>query len=147
MYTDKQTLCSDSQVVTATAVSTNSYDTGNLTPKRDIGRGEDLRAIAQIVGAPTGGTSIQGEIIQADDSALTTNVETLSLGPVVAVAAALAGKRLIDQVLPSNTRRFVGFRYTVVGSPSPGATIQAGLFRHGDSMPAPVYPSGYSTAL
>jgi hypothetical protein len=140
MYTDKQTLCSDSQVVTATAVSTNSYDTGNLTPKRDIGRGEDLRAIAQIVGAPTGGTSIQGEIIQADDSALTTNVETLSLGPVV-------GKRLIDQVLPSNTRRFVGFRYTVVGSPSPGATIQAGLFRHGDSMPAPVYPSGYSTAL
>ena len=94
MLLDAQLMVSTNQAVTTTAVSTNAIDTGGSSPVRNVAWGEEMRMMAQVAATFTGGTSLQVEIISADDAALTTNVTSMALGPVVPVAQLTAGGTL-----------------------------------------------------
>lgn len=127
MNTDKELLASEKQAITAAAVSTDSIlMTGNLGADRS----RNLRAFAQIETAFVAGTGMTGatfEIIQADNAALTTNVESLYSSGAVANAGLTAGNRVIDTPLPRVSRPYLGFRYTTNGGNATAGTVTSGL--------------------
>jgi len=126
MNTDKELLCSEKQAITGTAVSTDSIlMTGNLGADRT----RNLRAIAQIETAISGGTgtSLTAELISADNAALTTNVTSLYSSGAVLSAALLAGVRLIDIPMPKVSQAYLGFRYTRATGDFALGNITAGL--------------------
>ena len=126
MNTDKELLASEKQAITGTAVSTDSIYVKGYTGISRTGR---MRAFAQIETALSGGaaTAITVELIQADNAALTTNVESLSSSGSIATAAALTGKRALDVPLPEFTRPYAGFRYTMAGGSYGAGAITAGF--------------------
>ena len=126
------------QAVTATALSTNTYDTaplalGGNTPN-DIGRGEPLSiAISTLVAAAAAGAAtVNFELIQADDAALTVNVETIvqtgPIGKATLVAGALVHLRY-DRAAPLAARRYIGIRYTVGTGPLTAGTFSAAIVK------------------
>ncbi|WP_288080818.1 Bbp16 family capsid cement protein [Pseudomonas sp.] len=120
MITDKFLRVSDAQAVTTTAVSTNTID---LSVNRDIGEGNGLYMNFVVGTAFAGGTSVQFEIIVADDAALTSNVQVVGASPVVATAGLTAGHSEAVRMNPqigALGKRYAGARYTVVGTMTAG---------------------------
>lgn len=146
MYTDKQLMVSDAQVVTVTAVSTNAIDTQNTSPVRQVGIGEEMRMMVSVglAALAAGAATVTFEVIQADDAALTTNVEVLIASAAIGKAALVAGAKPLDVVLPPNTRRFIGVRYTIGTGPLTQGTFSAGLVHDTDRQVT--YASGYPNA-
>ena len=127
------------QAVTATAVSTNTYDTAPLTlganQPNDIGRGEPLEiAISTLVAATAAGAAtVNFELIQADDAALTTNVETLVQTGPIAKATLVVGCLIAlhyDRAAPLTPRRYIGVRYTVGTGPLTAGTFSAAIVKN-----------------
>lgn len=127
MNTDKELLCSEKQAITADAVSTDSIlMTGNLGADRT----RNLRAFCQVETAFTPDGSATGatfELIQADDAALTSNVESLYSSGAVANANLTAGRRAIDIPLPRVSKAYIGFRYTTNAGDFTTGAVTAGL--------------------
>ncbi len=136
--------------ITATVVSTNTIDlstggtpTGQL---RDIGEGNDLsKARAVVTVAFNNLTSLQIDIVQADDAALTVNVTSIgSSGPIL-LANLTAGALFeieINARIGKLGQRYMGLRYTVVGTaPTTGSVFaDFGLdYQDGKKF----YPSGF----
>lgn len=127
------------QAVTATAVSTNSVDTnpcavGGNQPN-DVGRGEPLEiAIGTLVAATAaGGATVNFEMIQADDGALTANVETLVQTGPIPVAKLTVGAIVplhLDRAAPYTPRRYIGVRYTVTNGPLTAGTFTATIVKN-----------------
>lgn len=117
---DYETRLSNNQALTATAISTNVYDLGeNLG---NLGAGEPVDFLVGVPVGFTGGTSVQATIVVADDAALTTNPIVIFSGPVVAIGDATAGTRLAAGKVPLHEKkRYIGFNYVVVGTPTAGA--------------------------
>jgi hypothetical protein len=124
------------QAVTATAVSTNSIDTGPLSlggnQAGDLGRGEELfvEISTLVAAAAAGAATVNFEFIQADDAALTTNVETLAQTGPIGKATLVAGALVLLQVgraTPLAPRRYVGVRYTVGTGPLTAGTFAASI--------------------
>ena len=144
-YIDKQLTVSDAQAVTATAVSTNAIDTGGSSPIRDVGVGDTLQMLfaTTVAAAAAGAATVTFEIVQADDSALTSNVEVLAASGPIGKAALVAGYQLA-LALPRNTRRFIGARYTIGTGPLTAGSFTATLTTERDA--ASRYASGYASA-
>lgn len=127
MNTDRELLCSQKQAVTSTPlVSTDSIlMTGNLGADRS----RNLRCFSQLETDLSGGTGtgITVEVIQADDAALTTNVESLYSTGVIATATANAADRVLDIPLPRVTKAYLGFRYTSATGAFAAGAITSGL--------------------
>lgn len=103
-----------------------STDTIDLGQARNVGIGEPFPAVVTVDVAFAGGTSIQVELIQADDAALTTNVTVVGASAVIALAALTAGRRLIVAQLNENPafprgQRFLGVRVQRVGTFTTGS--------------------------
>jgi len=117
MYVDALGLVSAAQAFTAVAVSTNSIDLGNSTPKREISEGEAMGfALAVIVAASS--TTVLVEIINATDAALTAGIIVLSQRTFL--SADMPAGALIFMPLPQNWAaagplRFIGIRVTPAG--------------------------------
>lgn len=144
MLIDKQLTVSDAQVVTVTAVSTDAIDTGTSSPVRNVGWGEEMRMFVQVNTTATaaGAATVTFEVIQADNSALTTNVEVLvASAPIGKAALTAGGVPPLDVVLPSNTRRFIGLRYTIGTGPLTAGAFTATLAHDTDRQR--FYASGY----
>lgn len=125
MIFDTQLLCSDAQVVTATAVSTNTID---LATTFDIGRGPNLRARAQIDTAFTraaGALNTNFQLIQSANADLSAP-DILYDSGAIAKATAVAGYIAIDIVVPRTTKRYLGFQYTQSAAGDGGA-VTAGI--------------------
>lgn len=132
MILDLQTMFSDDQALTVTAVSTNVIDlTAAQTPRyanalvRDIGPGRPIDILIQLVVA-SGGTSptILAQL-QKDDNV------GFSSAVVVAVSATLAGgaagDRLSIRYIPDSTNeQFIRLNYVLAGT-SPTYTVTAGI--------------------
>jgi hypothetical protein len=101
-------------------VSSNTIDTAALALNQapDLGSGEELNVSFSVLTAPTVGNSVQFQVIQADDAALTANVEVLSSTDAIAIAALPAGKviKLGINPAPGAAKRYVGARYVTVGA-------------------------------
>lgn len=120
MITDALLRVSSAQAVTTTAVSTDTID---LSVARDIGEGMDLFMNFAVTTAMAGGTSIKFEIIQADNAALSTNVQVIGSSDAVVTASLVAGYNTAVRFNPqiaSNGKRYIGARYTVVGTYTSG---------------------------
>lgn len=124
MITDDLLRVSEDQVLTGltdtSAVSTDKID---LSLARDIGEGKQLYMNFAITTAVAGGTSTRFEVVIADDAALTTNVESVGDSGAIATADLTLGKNIAVAIRPkvaSLGRRYMGARYTVVGTNTTG---------------------------
>jgi len=112
------------QTVTGTNTSVLSTNTYDLGVARDLGKGQALEVAIQVVTAASGGTSVQFQLIEADDAALTTNVQVIVQTDAIAVATLAAGVQVplhYDRVDPYPARRYIGIRYQLVGAVAAGA--------------------------
>lgn len=129
MITDAQTKFSDAQAVTTgTQLSTNAYDMGVA---RDIGRGRDLRIYVNATTAFTGGTSLQVNVVESNNSDLS-SATVIATGAVIAEASLTAGRALVDIVLPTTTKRYIGLQFVTVGTHTAGA-VTGGIVLNTDS--------------
>ena len=117
MYLDKEIEFSDSQALTATAISANVYDRGSTPTLADIGVGEDVWVVVQV----------DTELDSAGDAAtLVITVESdstadLATSPTVHISSGTileascgAGEQLLAVRLPAGSyERYIGVRYTV----------------------------------
>lgn len=148
MITDGLLRVSENQVLTSitdtSAVSTDKIDLGVA---RDIGEGEDLYGVFTITTAVTDGTSTKFEIIAASDSGLTTNIVVLGdTGAILTASLTLYSRFAVKlkPILASKGQRYLGARYTVVGTNSTGKVTTDFVKDPGDGMK--FYASGFSAA-
>lgn len=144
MLLDKEGMLSDAQVVTVTAFTANQYDTGNLSPNRNLGR-KDLRAVVtcSLAALAAGAATVTFEIGEADDAA-GTNYQTLAASAAIGKAALVAGAKPFDVPLPDTTKRFLIGRYTIGTGPLTQGTFSFQLVRGSDHQRQ--YPDGYIQA-
>lgn len=120
------------QTVTATAVSTNTIDAGPLglggNQITGLGDGEPLDVVftTLVAAAAAGAATVTFQLIQADDAALTANVQVLASSDAIPIASLTAGAQTVLKVggsLPFPPKRYIGARYVVATGP-----LTAGAF-------------------
>ncbi len=144
MFVDALLTLSDAQALTATAVSTNTIDLGNVTPKRDVGEGEKLELVTSIDVALAGTTpTLAIEIIQSANADLSAPDVLGSRSP--AAADVIAGAQFRVPVPPGAvTKRYLGARYTLGGT-TPTVTLSS-VIQPADMVSAPK-PIAYADAI
>jgi len=131
MYIDALLRVSNAQAFTAVAVSTDSIDLGNVTPRREIATGEAM-GYGIAVNVAASATTVLVELIMATDGALTAGIVVLSQRTFL--AADMPVGRLIFMPLPQGVAaagwlRFHGIRVTPVGGAAT-VTLTAWLTTH-----------------
>ncbi|MHC8403594.1 Bbp16 family capsid cement protein [Pseudomonas sp. TMB3-21] len=151
MYVDKQAEFSDSQVVTATAISTNVYDLFpvgngvNSNTVRDIGVGEDVYLVVQVDAAATAAGA--GTVTVTLESSTTADLATAPTvhfsSKAYALAELTANKTLMAIKLPADAyKRYIGVRYTVGTGPLTAGSFSA--FFAKDIQAFRAYVKGYN---
>lgn len=136
MITDRENTFSIKQAVTATAVSTDSV----LINSRNLSRAHAMRIYVEVAQTFTaaGAATLSVDIIQADDAALTTNVEVLHSSPAPIALANLAlttnaANRIIDTPMPRTSKQYLGLRYNVATGPFTAGQVTGGIVEASDS--------------
>ena len=143
MYVDAQTLFSDAQAITATAVSTNIIDFGSA---RDIGIGQELYVVVvvDVVFTDVGSDSTVAVTLETDDNegfASATVVQTI--GTFAALTA--AGSRLVARLQPdAGWEQYVRANYTVANGNLTTGSLTA--FLTVDIQVWTAYPIGYTVS-
>lgn len=132
MFGDNQDL---SQIV-GTYLFDHSIDTGaSDTPAlggplvHDFGRANDRRKILAIVDeafVSAGGGTCQLQIVQADDAALTSNLQVLRETRALTAAELTLGSA-IAMAIPSMSKRYLGLRGNIATATTTAGTLTAGL--------------------
>lgn len=120
MITDKNLRVSTDQALTTTAVSADTID---LSVARDIGEGKDLYMNFAVTTALTGGTSVKFEVVQSASADLSSPT-VIGSTDAVAAASLVAGYNTAVRINPQiggKGQRYIGARYTIVGTFSAGA--------------------------
>ena len=126
MIFDRQTLVSDRQAITATAVSTDTIDLGPITRFRDVGKGTPIPFRVQVVEAFNTLTSLT-IALQVDDNTGFSSAKTV-WSQVVPLAQLIAGAVFLPEYLPRGTdERYVRLSYTVTGTNPTLGRITAGV--------------------
>lgn len=141
---DRQTLLSDRQAVTVTAFTSDCYDTGNISPSRNLGRLGLRGVVTTQIAAAGAGASVKFELGHAD-AADGTGFVPLIGSDNVGVANLGAGSTPFDTPIPDTSKRFVMGRYTVTGGPLTAGQFSFALMRGSDSLRA--YPDAYTQAF
>ena len=147
---DALCLFSDAQAVTTDVVSTNVFDCGNVTPKRQIGTGVPLAVTFQIdVSADftTGDETYEFQVIQSA-------ADTMSTPTIIAQQSYIASGVMISTLLVAGyifvlpippgypLQRYISAFYNTGGN-TPTMTVTAWLGRQAD---APIKPQTYANA-
>lgn len=146
MIQDAQTLLSDAQALTATAVSTNTYDTG--AAGNEIIAGEPLCIVFTVdVAADTasGDETYQFQAIQSANANLSSqDVLVQTDTSFITRATLIAGYKLVLAIPPGlKTKRYLGARY-VLGGTTPTLTVTAALVPLNMVEVQKSYPKGYT---
>ena len=138
MYVDAQSLFSDAQALTATAVGTNVIDLG---VDRSLGNGEPLAVVFSIDVAADQGTGDEDytfEVEYASDAAQTTGRQLVGrrifesgtpTAPAQDADLLVAGFKVVIPIPPTTlaeSERYIGVRYTLAGT-TPSVTVTADL--------------------
>jgi len=144
-------LTGQSLVGTGNILSTNTIDIAPLAlggnQVGDTGVGEDLYFEFGIISAVTGGTSVRFQIVQADDAALTSNVQVINQTDDLPIANLGAGALIPlgwDPAQPYTPKRYVGARYVVTGT-NTGGTVTAAVVKNQQSRQTS-YKSGFAVS-
>lgn len=104
-------------------LSQNTVDLGPLAiggnQVGDVGAGESLEVVFNILTAPTVGTNVQFQIIRADDAALTSNVQVINQTDAFPIASLPAGTLIPlhwDRAAPYAPKRYWGLRVVNTGA-------------------------------
>jgi Bbp16 len=115
MFVDALTLLSDGQQVTADAVSTNTIDFGNVTPKRKIGAGEPMGVQVSITAIGTNSGSAKLTVITSSAANLGTS-PTIVGELDLATADIAAGKTYVIAISNGvDVQRYFGMNYDITG--------------------------------
>lgn len=128
MIFDNQTMFSDRQALTATAASTHNINLSPIGPGivRDIGPGQPIPIVIQVVEAFVGATSVAVSV-QTDDNEAFTSPKTVVSTAAVAAADLVPGYQFKLDYIPRGTdERHVRLNYTVVGAGTAGR-VTAGV--------------------
>lgn len=138
------------QTVTGTGnvLSTNVLDTASMSPNQpvDLGMGEPLEIAIGVLTSFAGATSVEVQMVSADDAAITTNVQVDVSTGAIPIANLTAGKQFalhVDRSAPYQSRRYVALRYVIVGTGSAGAVVANIVKNFGDSQNQ-LYKSGFA---
>jgi hypothetical protein len=131
-------------------VSTNSIDLGSLAlggnQVGDLGAGEALEFAISVLTAPTAGTTVKYQVIQADDSALTSNVQVINSTDDIPIANLPAGTIVplhVDRAAPYVPKRYMGIRVVNVGAIATHSIV-AGMVKNLQDTKNITYRSGYA---
>lgn len=162
MILEKQSELSDSQVVTATAISTNVIDTlltqypfligeANLTAAtntgtdytKDIGIGEPLWLVLQCdVTATAGGAATNTITFESSDAAALTSPTVHATTVAFSIAQMVGGTTLTALMPPSGLyKQFLGVRYTIATGPLTAGSFSAFMSRN--LQRNVIYPSAW----
>jgi hypothetical protein len=144
---DAETVLSDTQALTATALSTNSYDTA--AAGNELGEGEPMGVeITVDVAADlaSGDETYRFSLIQSANADLSSSDELLTTNvSFITKAILVAGYAIVLPLPPGmKTKRYVGVNYTLGGT-TPSITVTARfapLRTMGQKFKS--YPSGFS---
>ena len=132
-------------------LSTNTIDQGPLplggNQIADVGSGEPLTLAVRVLSAPTVGTSVQFQLIQADDAALSVNVQVLNQSDAIPIASLPAGAQVlvpVPRAAPYPAKRYIGARYVNVGAIAT-ASYFAGLV-HDAQAASTTFKTGWAVA-
>lgn len=117
MFVDALGLVSDAQAFTAAAVSTNSIDLGNVTPKRELGTGEPV-GFGVAVDVAASATTVKIEAIMATDAALTAGIIVLTERTHLAADLPVGALKFVDLPMggpAAGWLQYLGIRVTPVG--------------------------------
>lgn len=132
MILSSQLLFSDDQAITATALSTNVVDLGVAgTPydavaalNQDVGKGTKIPILIQVTEDFTNLTSLTIAI----ETGAAATLATVVISKSVLAADLVAGYQFPVDVLPNEIdERYLGVRYTVVGTAPDAGKITAGI--------------------
>lgn len=144
-------LTGQSIVGTGNILSTNTIDIAPLAlggnQAGDTGIGEELFVEFGILTTVTGGTNVRFQLIQADDAALTSNVQVISQTDDLPIALLTAGALIplhFDPAQPYTPKRYVGARYVITGTNTAGA-VTAAVVKNQQSRQTS-YKSGYAVS-
>lgn len=127
MILDKLLMFSESQAVTATAVSTDTIDLGPLKgSRRDIGVGYPSEFWVLVnTTATAGGEATLNVLLQTStDNA---SWKTLCDSGAVSLADLTAGKRIVSAKVPSGVQRYLRVNYSVGSGPLTAGAFTAGI--------------------
>lgn len=151
MILDNSNLFSDSQAVTATAISTNviDLDPGADGPTLTDIHGDAWLVVKTVVAATDVGSDATLTVTLESDS--TANLATsatvhYSTGALAFATFSPAGSTLAAVKLPKGRvyERYLGVRYTVASGPLTAGNFTAGIVTDIDSWSA--YPAGYTVS-
>lgn len=114
MYLDALLRVSNAQAFGAAAVSTDSIDLSNITPKRQIGTGEPLGFGVAVTTAGTVAATLM-EVISATDSALTAGILVHASRSIPLAETVLGALFFLPLPTGTPTQRFIGVRLTTAG--------------------------------
>ena len=133
MMQDRELVFSESQAITGPALSADAILLRGLD---GIDKTRRLRVLATVEAAFSGSaTGLTVDLVQADNPALTSNVDVLGTTGMVPIASLVPDIRLLDQPLPRVSKAYVGFRYTPQGGTFSAGVVTAGLAYGTDTHP------------
>lgn len=107
-------------VVSTNVLDTNPSGTGaGANQPIDLGAGEPLYIVSDVTVAAAGGTSVEIQYVEADDTGLSTNATVLASSGAIPVASLPIGAQVVIAVPRASqyaTRRYVGIKYVNVGN-------------------------------
>lgn len=132
MITDAQLQLSNAQAVTASAVSTNTYDLGVA---RDAGAGEPLFVVITVDESFATATSVTISVINSASDNLS-SADTLISTQAIPIANLAAGRKPIVIELPRALlnatpvgRRYIGLNYAIGGSNATAGKFTANIVK------------------
>lgn len=138
-------------VVANSTLGTNTLDLAPLTlggnQPGDTGAGEDLTVVFSILAAPLTATTIQFQLIQADDAALTSNVQVINQTDAFPIASLPIGTLVplgVDPAAPYVPKRYLGVRYIGTGSAVTALSVTAALAKDPQGLKNILYKSGFA---
>jgi hypothetical protein len=134
MILDDLAIFSDAQAITATAVSTNSYDLGapgktgygQVQLRKRLGKAGEVPLLIQVVEDFNNLTSLQIDI-ESDDNSAFSSPKVVS-SQIVLLADLVAGFICEEDDIPRGmNERYMRIKYTVVGAAPTQGKITAGF--------------------
>lgn len=127
MILDKLLMFSDKQAVTATAASTDVIDLGPIDgTRRDIGVGYPLEfwALVNTTATASGAATVNVQLQTSPDNSTWTSIYESG---ALALAALIAGKRIVSAKVPSGVQKYLRVNYTVSTGPLTAGAFTSGI--------------------